>query len=158
MRPAAAPAAKSAAALPLGALMLAASVSAWAQTEPAAQPQANAPETTLGTVTVKESAEVQSKDTIQTKKTNIGRSNQDIRDIPQSLTVLTEKMIDDAKLDTLKQALHYTSGVTFAATENGTDQDIRLRGFPVATVGDLLIDGLKDPSQYDRDTFNYDRI
>ncbi|MFG5775547.1 TonB-dependent receptor [Comamonas sp. J-3] len=149
--------------LPLGALMLAASVSSWAQTQPApgAAPAAAASagaEATLGTVTIKDRAEVQSKDTIQTKKSSIGRSTQDIRDIPQSLTVLTEKMIDDAKLDTLKQALHYTSGVTFAATENGTDQDIRIRGFPVATVGDLMIDGMKDPSQYDRDTFNYDRI
>jgi catecholate siderophore receptor len=137
--------------LPLGALMLAASVSSWAQT-------ATPAETTLPAVTVKEAAEVQSKDTIQTKKTNIGRGTQEIRDIPQSLTVLTERMMDDAKLDTLKQALHYTSGISFAATENGTDQDIRLRGFPVAAVGDLLIDGMKDPSQYERDTFNYDRI
>lgn len=137
--------------LPLGALMLAASVSSWAQASTSG-------EATLSTVTVKEKAEIQSKDAIQTRKTQIGRSTQDIRDIPQSLTVLTERMIEDAKLDTLKQALHYTSGITFAATENGTDQDIRLRGFPVAAVGDLLIDGMKDPSQYDRDTFNYDRI
>ena len=57
-----------------------------------------------------------------------------------------------------KEALHYTAGITFAATENGTDQDIRLRGFPIATTGDLLIDGMRDPSQYDRDTFNLDRI
>jgi catecholate siderophore receptor len=137
--------------LPLGALMLAASVSSWAQTAPSN-------EATLSTVTVKEKAEVQSKDSVQTKKTQIGRSTQDIRDVPQSLTVVTERLMDEAKLDTLKQALHYTSGITFAATENGTDQDIRLRGFPVAAVGDLLIDGMKDPSQYDRDTFNYDRI
>ncbi len=136
--------------LPLGALMLAASVGSWAQT--------STTETTMGTVTVKEAAEVQSKDQLQTKKTNIGKSKQDIRDIPQSLTVMTERLMDEAKLDTLKQALHYTSGITFAATENGTDQDIRLRGFPVATVGDLMIDGMKDPSQYERDTFNYDRI
>ena len=135
---------------PLGALMLAASVGSWAQTAPI--------ETTMGTVTVREAAEVQSKDKLQTKKTNIGKGKQDIRDIPQSLTVLTERLMDEAKLDTLKQALHYTSGITFAATENGTDQDIRLRGFPVATVGDLMIDGMKDPSQYERDTFNYDRI
>lgn len=140
-----------AAAWPLGALMLAASVSSWAQTPPVAEAQ-------MSTVTVTEKAQAQSKDQIQTKKTQIGRSTQDIRDVPQSLTVLTERMMDDAKLDTLKQALHYTSGITFAATENGTDQDIRLRGFPVAAVGDLLIDGMKDPSQYDRDTFNYDRI
>jgi catecholate siderophore receptor len=92
------------------------------------------------------------------KKTNIGKGTQDLRDIPQSVTVMTEKLIDDAKLDTLKEALHYTAGITFSATENGTDQDIRIRGFPLATTGDLMIDGMRDPSQYERDTFNLERI
>ena len=140
--------------LPFGALMLAASVGSWAQGTGAT------PGPTLSTVTVTEQAEVQvqGKDHIQTRKTSIGKGTQDIRDIPQSINVITEKLIDDVKLDTLKDALHYSAGITFAATENGTDQDIRLRGFPVATVGDLLIDGMRDPSQYDRDTFNLDRI
>lgn len=138
--------------LPLGALMLAASVSCWAQSG-AAQ------DTTLDTVIVKEKQEeTQGKDALQTRKTTIGKGTQDIRDIPQSISVITEKLIDDVKLDTLKEALHYSAGITFSATENGTDQDIRLRGFPVATTGDLLIDGMRDPSQYDRDTFNLDRI
>ena len=132
--------------------MLAASVSSWAQTTPAASGG------TLDTVTVTDTAEVQGKDQLQTKKTNIGKGTQDIRDIPQSINVITEKLIDEAKLNTLREALHYSAGITFAATENGTDQDIRLRGFPVATVGDLLIDGMRDPSQYDRDTFNLERI
>ena len=136
--------------LPFGALMLAASVSGWAQTAPVGN--------TLGTVTVIEQAEIQGKDQVQTKRTSIGKGTQDIRDIPQSINVITEKLIDDVKLDTLKDALHYSAGITFAATENGTDQDIRLRGFPVATTGDLLIDGMRDPSQYERDTFNLDRI
>ena len=129
--------------------MLAASVSSWAQSS-------DIP--TLGTVTVTDQVEIQGRDQLQTTRTNIGRGTQDIRDIPQSLNVITEKLMNDAKLDTLKEALHYSAGITFAATENGTDQDIRLRGFPVATVGDLLIDGMRDPSQYDRDTFNLDRI
>lgn len=132
--------------------MLAASVSSWAQSN------ASADAPTLGTVTVTDQAEIQGRDQLQTTRTNIGRGTQDIRDIPQSLNVITEKLMNDAKLDTLKEALHYSAGITFAATENGTDQDIRLRGFPVATVGDLLIDGMRDPSQYDRDTFNLDRI
>jgi catecholate siderophore receptor len=131
--------------------MLAASVSSWAQTPPAAGG-------TLGTVTVTGESETQGKDQIQTKKTSIGKGVQDIRDVPQSITVITEKLIDDVKLDTLRDALHYTAGITFAATENGTDQDIRLRGFPIASTGDLMIDGMRDPSQYDRDTFNLDRI
>ena len=135
--------------------MLAASVSSWAQTAP---PDTVREGGTLSTVTVIGEAEVQGKDQLQTLKTNIGKGTQDIRDIPQSINVITEKLIDDARLDTLKEALHYSAGITFAATENGTDQDIRLRGFPVATVGDLLIDGMRDPSQYDRDTFNLDRI
>ena len=140
--------------LPFGALMLAASVGSWAQGTGAT------PGPTLSTVTVTEQAEVQvqGKDHIQTRKTSIGKGTQDIRDIPQSINVITEKLIDDVKLDTLKDALHYSAGITFAATENGTDQDIRLRGFPVATTGDLLIDGMRDPSQYERDTFNLDRI
>lgn len=143
-------------AFPIGALMLAASVSAWAQSGAAPETPAGQ---TLSTVTVKEKAEApEGKEALQTKQTTIGKGKQDIRDIPQSISVMTEKLIDDRKLDTLKEALHHTAGITFAATENGTDQDIRLRGFPVATVGDLLIDGMRDPSQYDRDTFNYDRI
>ncbi|HYC43377.1 MAG TPA: TonB-dependent siderophore receptor [Noviherbaspirillum sp.] len=136
--------------LPLGAVMLAMSVSSMAQT--------NAPEQVMSTVNVKGVKETQSKESVRTTTTSIGKGQQDIKDIPQSVTVMTEKLMDDAKLSTLREALHYTAGITFAATENGTDQDIRMRGFPVATTGDLLIDGMRDPSQYDRDTFNYDRV
>lgn len=157
MRPAAAPAAKSAAALPLGALMLAASVSAWAQTEPAAQPQANAPETTLGTVTVKESAEVQSKDTIMVKKTTVGKGNQDIKDIPQSVTVFTEKLMSDRNQDDFREVLRTTAGVTFQAGETG-EEDVRLRGFSLGQAGDIYVDGMKDAPLYERDTFNTDRV
>jgi catecholate siderophore receptor len=125
---------------------------------PPAKPATTVPEQVMPEVKVKATAEESAKDNLQTNTTNIGKGKQDIRDIPQSINVMTEKLINDAKLDTLRQALHYSAGITFAATENGTDQDIRMRGFPVATTGDLLINGMKDPSQYDRDSFNYDRI
>lgn len=138
--------------MPLGALMLAASVSAWAQTGTSSEDQL------LPTIQVTGKRDTGSKESVRTTTTSIGKGQQDIRDIPQSVTVMTEKLMDDVKLTTLKEALHYTAGITFAATENGTDQDIRMRGFPVATTGDLLIDGMRDPSQYERDTFNYDRV
>lgn len=121
-------------------------------------PRPPATDTVLPEVTVRAAPEESARDTLQTNTTTLGKGMQEIRDIPQAISVVTEKLIDDARLDTLKQTLHYTSGITFAATENGTDQDIRLRGFPVATTGDLLLDGMRDPSQYDRDTFNYDRV
>ncbi len=135
---------------------------AWAQAVPPAAAASAADDTagatTLPVVRARAAAEPTTKTSLQTHQTNLGKGTQELRDIPQSVTVMTERLLDDAKLDTLRQALHYTAGITFAATENGTDQDIRMRGFPVATTGDLLIDGMKDPSQYDRDSFNYDRI
>lgn len=135
----------------MGALMLAASVSGWAQSADAAK--------SLSTVTVTEKAEQQQgKDALQTKKTTIGKGTQDIRDIPQSINVVTERLLDEKRIDNLNDALRLTAGVTFSAAENGSMQDIFIRGFSVAQVGDLLIDGMKDPSLYERETFNLDRI
>ena len=142
--------------LPFGALMLAASVSGWAQTTPATSTTSTTAEgKTLAPVTVKEKAE--SRDTLRATTTNIGKGKQELRDIPQSITVVTEKLIQDRHLDTVKDVLRNTAGVTFQAAEGG-EEDIRLRGFSLATTGDIFIDGMRDPAFYDRDTFNNDRI
>ena len=135
--------------LPLGALMLAASMGALAQT-PAA-------ETTLSTVTVKESTQVQSKDTLRVKKTTVGKGNQDIKDIPQSVTVFTEKLMNDRNQDDFRDVLRTTAGVTFQAGETG-EEDVRLRGFSLGQAGDIYTDGMKDAPLYERDTFNLDRV
>jgi catecholate siderophore receptor len=138
--------------LPLGAMMLAASMGSWAQS---AQP---AEGKTLAPVTVKEKAEApQGKDALRATQTNIGKGTQAVRDIPQSLTVVTEKLMDDRNIDTVKDALRQTAGVTFQAAEGG-EEDIRLRGFSLATSGDIFLDGMRDPAFYDRDTFNLDRL
>src|SRR5207244_10497764 len=34
----------------------------------------------------------------------------------------------------------------------------RLRGFSLATSGDIYVDAIRDPAFYERDTFSYDRI
>ncbi len=113
---------------------------------------------TLPTVTVVEKADqLQGKDTLRATTTTIGKGKQELRDIPQSITVVTEKLIDDRNLDTLKDVLHNTAGVTFLAAEGG-EEDIRLRGFSLATTGDIFVDGMRDPAFYDRDTFANDRI
>lgn len=135
--------------LPLGALMLAASAGALAQTAPAP---------TLGTVIVREQAEApEGKEALRATTTNIGKGTQQLRDIPQSITVVTEKLMDDRNLDTMKEALRNTAGITFLAAEGG-EEDIRLRGFSLAGTGDIFLDGMRDPAFYDRDTFNNDRI
>ena len=137
--------------LPLGALMLAASVSALAQTTPQNTPA------TLPQVVVREKAEApEGKDSVRATQTTIGKGKQALRDIPQSVTVVTEKLIDDRNIDTVKEALKNTAGITFLAAEGG-EEDIRLRGFSLQSTGDLFVDGMRDPAFYDRDTFNLSR-
>jgi catecholate siderophore receptor len=137
--------------LPLGAMLLAGSFNALAQTSPLA-------EKTLPTVVVREQAMApEGKDALQATETTIGKGKQQLRDIPQSVTVVTEKLIDDRNLDTLKEALKNTAGITFLSAEGG-EEDIRLRGFALQATGDLFIDGMRDPAIYDRDTFNLDRM
>ncbi|MEZ5637342.1 MAG: TonB-dependent siderophore receptor [Burkholderiaceae bacterium] len=139
-----------AALLPIGAMLLAGSMQAAAQQAAGAK--------VLPTVTVLEKAvEPEGKDTIQATTTRIGKGQQALRDIPQSVTVVTEKLIDDRNLDTLKDVLHNTAGITFLAAEGG-EEDIRLRGFSLAGTGDIFVDGMRDPAFYERDTFANDRI
>jgi catecholate siderophore receptor len=128
---------------------------AWAQT-PAATTAAAA-EQVLPTVRAKTAAEPAGKDAVQATTTRIGKGQQELRDVPQSVTVVTERLIDDRNLDTLKDALHNTAGVSFLAPEGG-EEDIRLRGFSLQATGDIFVDGLRDPAFYERDSFNWDRL
>lgn len=81
--------------LPLGAMLMATSMVAWAQT-PAGT------EATLSTVTVTEQsepAEIQSKSTFRATESRIGKGQQALRDMPQNVTVMTERLLDDRNLD-----------------------------------------------------------
>jgi catecholate siderophore receptor len=146
--------------IPLGALaagfgLLTLGGSALAQaTAPAAPPKPQ--DTTLPAISVKAAAETDA-NSVRATTSGIGKGQQDLRDIPQSVTVLTEKLLEDRRVDTLKEALHQTAGVTFVAGEGG-EEDVRLRGFSLATSGDIYVDGLRDPAFYDRDTFSYERV
>lgn len=139
--------------LPLGALMLAASAGAFAQAQPQGQPTRSLP-----TVVVTDQAEVpQTKNDLRVRKTQIGKGNQDLKDIPQSVTVQTERLMDDRNLDDFREVLKTTAGVTFQAGETG-EEDVRLRGFSLQQAGDIYRDGMRDAPLYERDTFNEDRV
>ncbi len=111
----------------------------------------------LPPITVKGTPEQGGKDSYQSTQTRIGKADQDLRDVPQSITVVTERLIEDRRIDTLKEALHNTAGISFMAAEGG-EEDIRLRGFSLQASGDIFIDGMRDPAFYERDTFNWDRL
>jgi catecholate siderophore receptor len=138
--------------LPLGAMLLASSMSVMAQTAESTESRS------LETVEVKATAELpEAKTSLRATETSIGKGKQKIRDIPQSMTVLTEKLLDDRNMDDLKEALRTTGGITFLSGETG-EEDIRLRGFSLTQAGDVYIDGMRDSMIYNRDTFNDDRL
>lgn len=139
-------------ALPLGALLLAGSMGALAQQAPA--------EATLETVTVTgraTPAEIKAKHTLRATDTTLGKGQQSLRDMPQSVTVMTEQLLDDRNLDNFRDVLKTTAGVTFLAGETG-EEDVRLRGFSLGQGGDIYRDGLREGQLITRDTFATDRV
>lgn len=148
--------------LPLGALLLAGSLNAAAQSstplaaapEPAAQTLEESK--SLKPVTISATRD-RNQQTYQSGLTTVGKTPTAAKDIPQSLTVVTEKLMHDQGKDSVKEALQNVPGITFEAGEGGRIGDnIRLRGFTVA--GDIYLDGMRDIAQYNRDTFNLERI
>jgi catecholate siderophore receptor len=167
--------------LPLGALLLAGSISSGASAQtPTGAPQTapgatattasepaetrTAPSNvagTLGIVTVRDSAvsdgSTTSKALVRVTNTEIGKGEQRLLDVPQSVTVMTEKLIQERNLDDFRDVLRATAGVTFQAGETG-EEDVRLRGFSLGQAGDIYRDGMRDAPLYERDTFDDDRV
>jgi catecholate siderophore receptor len=140
--------------LPLAALMLLGSLGTVQQ----AHAQEGG-EKTLKTVTVKDKLEspTASKEGLLVKTSGIAKGDQALKDIPQTVTVMTEKLMSDRNLDDLREVLKTTSGVTFLAGETG-EEDVRMRGFSLQQAGDIYVDGLRDAPLIERDTFNLDRV
>ncbi len=119
---------------------------------------AHAAETVLAPVEV--SAEAAGNGTSNTYKAptvTVGRTQQEARDVPQSITSITRQVMDDQNANTLKEALRNAVGVTFNAAEGGASGDgIRIRGFGASN--DLYTDNFRDSAQYNRDTFNVDTV
>ncbi len=78
-----------------------------------------------------------------------------LRDIPQSITVLTRDLIDDQAMRSVADVLRYVPGGQIAQGEGHRDQ-IVLRGNN--STADFFVDGLRDDVQYYRDLYNVDRI
>lgn len=143
----------------LGALAAGFGLATLASAQPAGATDPAPPDSAqvMPVVRAKAAAVREGKQSLQAVTTSIGKGQQELRDIPQSVTVVTEKLIDDRNLDTLKEALHNTAGISFQAAEGGED-NIRLRGFSLSSSGAIFVDGIRDPAFYERDTFNDDRL
>ncbi len=90
-------------------------------------------------------------------KTRVGKIAQDPHDIPQAITTVTSKLLQEQQAGSLQEAMRNVSGITFNAAEGGRAGDnMNLRGF--YTFGDMYLDGIRDTAQYNRETFNFEQI
>ena len=122
--------------------------------------QANAQATSGGEVTLP-SIDVKStqdaNDGLRGTTTRIGKTLQDPHDIPQAITTITNSLMEQQQVGSLREALRTVSGLTFNAAEGGRSGDnMNLRSF--YTFGDLFLDGIRDTAQYNRETFNLEQI
>ena len=83
------------------------------------------------------------------------KTNTDIRNIPQALTVISESQIEDQQLRSIAELLTFVPGATPGTGESNRDQ-ITLRGNN--TTADFFVDGIRDDVQYFRDFYNVDRV
>lgn len=79
------------------------------------------------------------------------------QDTPQSVNVISEKLLQDQGITRLEDALKTVPGVTLNAGEGAARGDtINIRGF--SAYNDFFLDGVRDAAVYVRDPFNLESI
>ncbi len=119
---------------------------------PAASSEARDTVTTLPSIQVAASSisRYQAVSSITATKTNTL-----LRDVPQSISVITNELIKDQSIQSLGDAVRYVPGVGVSQGEGNRDALI-FRGN--RSTGDFFIDGIRDDVQFFRDLYNIDRI
>lgn len=78
-----------------------------------------------------------------------------IKNIPQSISVVTRQQANDQGSKSLGQALSYVPGVNVAQGEGHRDQ-LTIRG--QQTTADFYVNGVRDDVEYYRDLYNVDAV
>ena len=78
-----------------------------------------------------------------------------LRDVPQSVTVVTRDSIKELSMQSIADVVRYVPGVTAVQGESNRDQ-IVIRGNN--STADFFVDGVRDDAQYFRDLYNVDRL
>lgn len=78
-----------------------------------------------------------------------------LRDIPQTVNVVTEALLQDQGAKSLQDALRTVAGVGLSSGDGQRDQ-VSIRGF--SAIGDQFVDGLRDDAMYFRDLSNVAQV
>jgi catecholate siderophore receptor len=93
----------------------------------------------------------------QTTQSSMTRLPVPLLDVPQTVNVVTQKVIQEQRATSMEDALRNVTGITFSAGEGGQQGDSPfIRGFTAR--GDIFRDGIRDPGWYTRDLFSIDRV
>ena len=93
----------------------------------------------------------------QATQSTLTRIPTPLRDTPQTINVVPEKVIQEQRTTTMEDALRNVPGITFSAGEGGQQGDSPfIRG--ASARSDMFRDGLRDPGWYTRDLFSSDRV
>ena len=79
----------------------------------------------------------------------------DVRNIPQALTIVSGKQIQDQQIRSVGELLLFVPGASYNSGEGNRDT-IVLRGN--SSTADFFVDGVRDDVQYFRDFYNVDRV
>ncbi len=78
-----------------------------------------------------------------------------LRDIPQSITVVSKEQIRDQSMGSIADVVNYIPGITSHQGENNRDQ-IVIRGN--SSSADFFLNGVRDDVQYYRDLYNVNSV
>ena len=87
--------------------------------------------------------------------TSATRTPTPLRDVPQSVTVITRELMQDRLMSGLSDVVRYVPGVIAHQGENNRDQVV-IRGN--TSSADFFLNGIRDDVQYYRDLYNVDRV
>lgn len=89
------------------------------------------------------------------RSTSATKTDTPLRDVPQAVTVVTEKQMRDQAVQGMADAVRYVPGIGITQGEGNRD-GLVFRGN--SSTADFFIDGMRDDVQYYRDTYNIERI
>ena len=135
------------------------SPAAWAQSSTPAAAAAPTASTSVAAVEAVQQVEIdaQAGRDFGKNTASLNKLSPDLKDVPQSVTVLSKALLQSQGAASLSDALRNVPGVTLGGAEGGQiGNNINLNGFTART--DIFLDGFRDRGQYYRDTFALDAV
>ena len=115
--------------------------------------------TVLPNVEVQTDKIIDYSDTYKVNKSSSTKIVQDLVDTPQTISIITKKVMEEQQSTTLVEALRNTPGITLNLGENGntnSKDNINMRGFDAQ--GSIYKDGIRDLANSSKDTFNTEAV